>query len=63
MRTKQFTRDVIDTLGNRIDEVVLPIPKDKQVRLAISNSVRNIVHSRIHGREEITCLSNMLLKM
>lgn len=61
MRTKQFTRDVIDTLGNRIDEVVLPIPKDKQVRFAISNSVRNIIHSRIHGREEISSLSNLLL--
>ena len=26
IRTKQFTRDVIDTLGQRLKEVVIPIP-------------------------------------
>ena len=32
MRAKQFTRDVIDTLGKRIYEIVLPIPKDTVLR-------------------------------
>ncbi|MGS0724259.1 hypothetical protein, partial [Shewanella sp. 30m-9] len=30
IRTKQFTRDVIDTIGKRLFEVVLPIPKSKK---------------------------------
>lgn len=60
MRTKQFTRDVIDTLGNRIEEVILPIPKDPLICETISNSVRRIIQSRIHGREEISILSNLI---
>lgn len=35
MRAKQFTRDVIDTLGKRIFEVILPVAKDKQISLAV----------------------------
>ena len=30
IRAKQFTQDIIDTLGKRIFEVILPIPKDKR---------------------------------
>lgn len=57
MRTKQFTRDVIDTLGNRIEEVVLPIPKSPTLRKAISDAVRGVVQSRVHARDTITKLS------
>lgn len=60
MRTKQFTRDVIDTLGNRIEEVILPIPKNKKICVAISESVRKIIYSRIHARETISNLSNFI---
>ena len=37
IRTKQFTRDVIDTLGRRLNEVVIPIPKSEAVREEISH--------------------------
>jgi hypothetical protein len=57
MRTKQFTRDVIDTLGNRIEEVVLPIPKSQILRKAISDSVRNVIQSRVQTRDQITKLA------
>lgn len=57
MRTKQFTRDVIDTLGNRIEEVVLPIPKSPNLRKAISDSVRNVIQSRVQARDQITRLA------
>lgn len=60
MRTKQFTRDVIDTLGNRIEEVVLPIPKSPALRLAISDSVRNVVSSRVQARETISELAQAI---
>jgi restriction endonuclease S subunit len=57
IRTKQFTRDVIDTIGNRIDEVILPIPKNKETCNAISQTVREVIHSRIWARQEISTLS------
>jgi hypothetical protein len=63
MRSKQFTRDVIDTLGKRIDEVYLPIPKDKAVREEISNAIRGIVTSRIKSRIDIAALARELLSV
>ncbi|MFN5515591.1 MAG: hypothetical protein ACK5CA_12850 [Cyanobacteriota bacterium] len=50
IRTKQFTRDVIDTIGNRIEEVVLPIPKSPELRKAISDDIKAMVDSRINAR-------------
>lgn len=60
MRTKQFTRDVIDTLGNRIEEVVLPIPKSPELRKAISDAVRGVVESRVWARDTITRLASAI---
>jgi len=57
MRTKQFTRDVIDTLGNRIEEVILPIPKERRVRQAISKAIETVVRTRISARDTISRLS------
>jgi hypothetical protein len=58
MRTKQFTRDVIDTLGHRIEEVYLPIPKSAAVRTAISQAVEQVVQSRVRGRNSISRLAS-----
>ncbi len=63
MRTKQFTRDVIDTLGNRIDEVILPIPRSAEVRKSISDAICKVVTSRIFARDKIKNLSNCILSM
>jgi len=57
IRTKQFTRDVIDTIGNRIEEVILPIPRSPTVRQAISDAVRHVIQSRITARHQISNLS------
>jgi hypothetical protein len=57
IRTKQFTRDVIDTIGNRLDEVVLPIPKSPSIRQAISDAVRAVIGSRINARFAISSLA------
>lgn len=46
LRNKQFTRDVIDTLGNRLSEVILPIPKDAGVANAIEHAVSNHIKHR-----------------
>lgn len=61
IRTKQFTRDVIDTIGNRIDEVVIPIPKDTDIKKKISGFIRGIVESRIKSREDISRLTKLVI--
>jgi len=52
MRAKQFTRDVIDTLGKRIYEVILPIPKDKTLRDRIARETRETVLERVALRNK-----------
>lgn len=40
---KRFTQDIIDTLGERIHELQLPIPKNEKERRKIINKVKQIV--------------------
>lgn len=47
IRAKQFTQDIIDTLGDRIHEIVLPVPKDPQKREHIITETRRIVETRV----------------
>ncbi len=57
MRSKQFTRDVIDTLGRRIDEVRVPIPRSGALREEVAAIVRLIVESRLEARNRIKALA------
>lgn len=57
IRTKQFTRDVIDTLGRRLNDVILPIPKNQKVRETISLYMKKIVENRIKARETVASLA------
>ncbi len=50
MRAKQFTRDVIDTLGKRLFEVIIPIPKDEEKKKSISSITRETVEKRVELR-------------
>lgn len=61
IRTKQFTRDVIDTLGKRIEEVFLPIPKSPKLRQSMSEKIEAVVRERINGRKTISYLSEYIL--
>lgn len=47
MRSKQFTRDIIDTLGKRLFEVVLPVPKDVKLRRKIAEETRKVIETRV----------------
>ena len=58
IRTKQFTRDVIDTLGNRLQEIVLPIPKSSEVRYGITSIIKSVVKERIDARVKIKQLAS-----
>lgn len=60
IRTKQFTRDVIDTLGQRLKEVFIPIPRDESIKAEISRRVYAIIHNRVEARDTILRLSQQL---
>lgn len=63
IRTKQFTRDVIDTLGQRFKEVVIPIPKSAELKKAISERVHSIISNRVEARDTILRLSEEIARM
>lgn len=51
IKAKRFTQDIIDSLGNRIHELVLPIPKDKSVKARVTRMVEQAIQERIEARE------------
>jgi len=51
IQSKRYTQDIIDTLGNRVLELVLPIPKDAKKRAKIEKMVEQSIHDRIEARE------------
>jgi type I restriction enzyme M protein len=51
VKAKQFTQDIIDSLGERLYELMLPIPKSSEMRKRISDMVKRAVHLRIEARE------------
>ncbi|MGD0498063.1 MAG: hypothetical protein ABSC23_06470 [Bryobacteraceae bacterium] len=59
MRARQFTRDVIDTLGNRILEVTIPSPFHKSAA-AIGERVRSIVAEKSEIKAAITSVVRLL---
>lgn len=63
IRTKQFTRDVIDTLGQRLNEVYLPIPKNETLRKDISDHMKEIVEDRIVARDRFQTLSEKIISI
>ncbi len=48
---KRFTQDIIDTLGQRIHELILPVPKDSTEVANIVRNVGRVVEGRIKARE------------
>ena len=57
IRSKQFTRDVIDTLGTRLLEATLTIPKSNELKKKISQGVMRIIKIRVEARDEIRRIS------
>ena len=52
IRSKQFTRDVIDTLGKRFNEIILPFPKNKELKKEISSRVKKLIKQKETLRQE-----------
>lgn len=51
IQAKRFTQDIIDSLGKRITELILPFPKDKIIREKIESMVKQSINDRIESRE------------
>jgi type I restriction enzyme M protein len=51
IRAKRFTQDIIDSLGDRIRELLLPIPYDRGVRDEISSLVEKSIDMRLQARQ------------
>ncbi len=47
IKAKQFTQDIIDTLGKRLFEVVLPIPNNTRIRRKIADETRRVVEALV----------------
>jgi len=51
IRSKQFTQDIIDSLGDRINELIIPIPRDKKDRKRITELVQSAIERRMEAKE------------
>jgi type I restriction enzyme M protein len=51
IKAKRFTQDIIDSLGDRIHDLILAIPKEKERRERIRSKVEQAIHDRIEARE------------
>ncbi|MCE2507167.1 MAG: N-6 DNA methylase [Nitrosopumilaceae archaeon] len=51
IRAKQFTQDIIDTLGSRLNELILPIPKDSEFTKIMTAQTKSIIQKRTQLRK------------
>ncbi len=51
IKSKRFTQDIIDSLGARIYELLLPIPKSKTLKKRIETTVKKVIEDRVEARE------------
>lgn len=51
IKAKRFTQDIIDSLGNRLEEIVLPLPKDRSIRRRVEGLVETSLRERAEARE------------
>ena len=54
IRNKQFTQDIIDTLGRRFLEVKIAIPRDPVRRQALARETQTLVEMRVRARNRAT---------
>ena len=60
LKSKQFTRDVIDTLGHRFSEVIIPIPKDYLIQKKVAGQIQNLIWQKQKLREEQKSIRNYI---
>jgi type I restriction enzyme M protein len=55
---KTFVQATLSTIGDRLNDVVVPIPKDKSLREKIANEVKEKITLRAQARAEIRNIFN-----
>jgi type I restriction enzyme M protein len=58
IETKTFVQSTIATLGSRLKEIVLPIPKDRSTRDNIEKEIREILDMRSELRKRMRSFTN-----
>lgn len=56
VRSKQFTQDIIDTIGKRVEELAIPVPRDKKKAKSLAEECRRIIETRVQLRHEASRL-------
>ena len=56
VRSKQFTQDIIDTIGKRISELAVPVPRDAARARSIAAECKAIIERRVQLRQEASTL-------
>lgn len=56
VRAKQFTQDIIDTIGKRVFELAIPIPRSRKEARNIAGECRRIIEARVRLRHEASTL-------
>jgi len=51
IRSKQFTQEIIDTLGTRIHELVLPFPKSRAKQNEIIENVKSVFSCKNEAKD------------
>lgn len=51
IKAKKFSQDIIDSLGSRFYEIVLPIPKDENKKEKIISDTKKVIEARVKARE------------
>lgn len=51
IEAKRFTQDIIDSLGDRVGELILPLPRDPAARARIAAMVEASIRERVASRE------------
>jgi type I restriction enzyme M protein len=57
IRAKQFTQDIIDTIGKRLTEIVIPIPKNPKIAGKIALETKEIIETRARLRNRAKILT------
>jgi len=57
IRSKQFTQDIIDTIGKRLTEVVIPFPKDIEIANRIAAETKEVIEGRAKLRNRAKALA------
>jgi type I restriction enzyme M protein len=51
VKSMAFTQDIINSLGDRIRELILPVPRSRARRDEISSTVKSVIADRVEARE------------